>query len=150
MRSDFYPVLQKHDAIVALKDAGAQLDLLPPGPAEIRETIQGPCHAAGLFLEEKAGRALADELERAACAPGSLPLLQFALGSLFDKRDRTTNTLRLDDYDAMGGIAGAIQERADMVIAALQPDGPGQGPARGAARPGHRRRRPQHHRPERC
>jgi hypothetical protein len=122
MRSDFYPMLQKYSDLVQLKDGGAQLDLLPPSAHEIGEIIREPCTAAGLILEESGDRSLLKELESAAFRPGSLPLLQFALESLFERRDRENNTLRLADHDEMGGIVGAIQERADQAMLSLEPD----------------------------
>ncbi len=47
--------------------------------------------------------------------PGSLPLLEFALTQLWDKRDRAKHELTLDGYKGIGGMVGALNIHADKV-----------------------------------
>ena len=46
--------------------------------------------------------------------PGALPLLQFALKELWEKRD--VRKLRLDTYETLGGIEGTLEHRANEIF----------------------------------
>ena len=48
LRSDLYGLFQRVPALVALRDGGAQIDVQPPGPADLPEIVAGPAAAAGL------------------------------------------------------------------------------------------------------
>ena len=52
----------------------------------------------------------------------ALPLLQFAGQLLWERRDRTRRTLCRSAYDEMGGVAGALAQHADGVLAGLRGD----------------------------
>jgi hypothetical protein len=94
LRSDLYAPFQASAALTALRDGGAQLDLLPPSAAELGEIVTGPAAAAGLrFGARPDGTTLDEELTAAADQPGALPLLQLALDALFEARDRGANEL---------------------------------------------------------
>ena len=123
MRSDFYPNIQALAPLVRLKEMGTQYDLLPPGPAEIRDIISGPTRAAGLAFERRAGtgEGLEVELEKAARSPNALPLLEFTLDELFNQRDKAKGLLRVAAFDQLGGLTGAIEKRAESTWAALTP-----------------------------
>jgi eukaryotic-like serine/threonine-protein kinase len=119
MRSDLYASLQAVPALVALKEKGIAVDLLPPSAAEIEEIIRGPAQAAGLTYQRRAdnGAGLDEELAQAASVPGSLPFLQFTLDELFNERDGPTLTIAA--YDRLGGLGGAIDRRAEATFTAL-------------------------------
>jgi tetratricopeptide (TPR) repeat protein len=119
LRSDRYGELQGEPGLVRLKADGETLDLLPPGPAEIRDIIERPARAAGLHFEESGDRNLAALLEAAAQERGALPLLQFTLQALFAERDVVSGTLKLSVYDRLGGLVGAIAGEAERLVAAL-------------------------------
>lgn len=119
LRSDFYSQFQAVHGLLKLKDDGGSFDLLPPAPAEIREIIHGPARAAGLVLEEREEVSLADLLEDAAQEPGSLPLLGFAMESLFLARDVASNTLLLKSYKDIGGLEGAIAHESEKFANSL-------------------------------
>lgn len=121
LRSDSYPACQAESVLVSLKNRGAHFDLGPPGEAEIGEIIRGPAAAAGLAYEKDGDRELDRLLEAAARTPGSLPLLEFTLDELYKNRDRERNLLTLDAYDALGGLEGAIERRAEAVYSTLSP-----------------------------
>ncbi len=121
LRSDFYPVAQLDEAFVRLKGDRGHFDLLPPGPAGLRALIVEPARLAGLRFETDTvtGHNLADRLlEDALRQPDALPLLEYTLRELYEQR---TGDLRLtfEAYDRMGGVAGAIGQRAEVVYAAL-------------------------------
>jgi len=78
---------------------------------ELREAIEQPAYLVGCEPEPSlTERLLADVKGQ----PGALPLLQFALKELWEKRD--VRNLRLDTYEAVGGIAGALEHRADEIF----------------------------------
>ena len=54
---------------------------------------------------------LAAMLTETADEPGALPLLQYALTELFQRREGTTMTL--DAYRTIGGVSGALAGRAE-------------------------------------
>jgi hypothetical protein len=51
--------------------------------------------------------------------PGALPLMQFALSELFARREGLS--LKQSAYQAIGGVRGALTQRADEVYRALDP-----------------------------
>jgi hypothetical protein len=53
--------------------------------------------------------------------PGSLPLLQFALRELWGRQEKRTITRK--SYDDIGGIEGALAQRAEAIFAAITEDG---------------------------
>ena len=121
LRSDFYPQFKDVPVLWELKDQGGQYPLSPPGPAEIREIIQGPALAAGLAFEtdEQSGESLDAILERGASGPGYLPLLQFTLERLFELRDQQRNVLLQSAYASLGGIEGSIRAHAEAIFETL-------------------------------
>lgn len=108
--------------LLTLDHGGRELKLAAPGPADMREVIEGPAARAGLGFEtrESDGRSLAEELVAAVGnAADALPLLQMTLALLFDRRDPAHKLLRWSDYEAMGGLEGAIANQAEAVLRVL-------------------------------
>lgn len=123
LRSDFYTRFHEDPRLLRIREAGRVLDLPPPSSADVRQMIEGAARTAGLELEDDGERSLAELLEADAREPGSLPMLQFTLQSLFDRRDREQGLLRLADYDALGGAPGALATRAEEIVAGLGESG---------------------------
>jgi WD40 repeat protein/serine/threonine protein kinase len=99
---------------------GRVLLLGPPGPEGLRQTLLGPLAAAGYSFDD-AG--LPDEMIRAVHGePTSLPLLQFTMRLLWERRDSQRHLLLRSEYEAIGGVAGALASHADVVIEALDPE----------------------------
>jgi eukaryotic-like serine/threonine-protein kinase len=122
LRADLYALLLKDSELKALKEAGASLDLGPPGAAELAEIVRAPAAAAGLVFETNADKGALDErLLADASGAESLPLLQFTLRQLYEQRaERDDKTvLTHADYDALGGLHGAIAAEADRAVAGL-------------------------------
>src|SRR5205823_5653268 len=89
--------------LLTLDHGGRELKLAAPGPADMREVIEGPAARAGLSFEtrEGDGRSLAEELAAAVgAAADALPLLQMTLALLFDRRNPEHKELRWADYAA--------------------------------------------------
>ena len=81
---------------------------------ELREAIERPAFKVGAELEPGlTERLLAD----VAGQVGALPLLQFTLDELWTKR--RGRKLTRADYDAMGGISGALEHRANAIYTSL-------------------------------
>ena len=116
LRSDFYPRCEESPLLMELKKGAGQYHLQPPDEAQLGQMIRLPASAAGLLFEEdhKTGERLDDLLRDAAVkSPGALPLLEFALEELYEQRDKDKGLLKLDAYLALGGVEGALGQRAE-------------------------------------
>jgi tetratricopeptide (TPR) repeat protein len=123
LRSDFYPRTSELEGLVTLKEGTGQYDLLAPTPAEIGQMIRQPAQAAGLYFEEDTttNERLDDVLRDAAAKnPAALPLLEFTLEELY--KQRTDNgMLTYEAYKKLGGVEGALAQRAEEVFGGLEP-----------------------------
>src|SRR5581483_11720863 len=123
LRADLYERFLKEPELLALKSKGATYDLAPPGATEIDEIIRGPAVAAGLVYETdpKTGERLDERLIHDVDRPDMLPLLQFTLNFLFEQRvnEGGETRLTLEAYDALGGLAGAIDREGERAVAVL-------------------------------
>ena len=125
LRADSYELAIREPKLKALKESGAAFDLGPPGPAEFADIVRAPARAAGLAYEtDPAKGPLDDRILADAASPDSLPLLQFALQQLYERRvERGEATLLTHEaYDALGGLAGAIAAEAERAVAGLRPE----------------------------
>ena len=121
MRSDVYPRLAELPALIDLKEGDGQFDLLPPAPREIGQIIRSPAAAAGLRFEvrEHTAERLDDAIRDAAAKnPGALPLLEFLLEELY-KRRNSEDVLTFRAYEELGGVEGALAQRAEQVLASV-------------------------------
>lgn len=113
LRADFYDRPLHHPQLGRLMRDGLTT-VIPLTPSELQQAISGPAERAGVEVEpDLAGRMIADVADR----PGALPLLQYVLTELFEKRDGRRMTL--DSYEAIGGINGALGRRSEEVFASL-------------------------------
>lgn len=124
LRSDFYPRLATLPKLTALKEGAGQYDLMPPNASEIGQMIRLPTRAAGLRFEEDptTNESLDDMLRDAAVArPEILPLLQFTLEELYQRRTED-GLLTLAAYRDLGGVEGSLAQRAEAVFTELPGD----------------------------
>jgi WD40 repeat protein/DNA-binding SARP family transcriptional activator len=92
-----------------------RLEITPPlTPEELERAITGPAARAGVSLEDGLVPTLLSDV---GGEPGSLPLLQYTLTELFERR--AGRTLTLSAYQAMGGLAGALAGRAEELYSGL-------------------------------
>lgn len=120
-RADMYPRCASLPKLVALKEGAGQYDLMPPTATEIGQMVRLPTRAAGLRFEEDfaTNERLDDMLRDAAAArPELLPLLQFTLEELYQRR-REDGTLTLEAYRELGGVEGSLARRAETVFEQL-------------------------------
>ncbi|MBF0157273.1 MAG: hypothetical protein HQL57_08835, partial [Magnetococcales bacterium] len=132
MRSDFFDRLATLPALAALSSSAGRFLLAPPGPGEIGQIIGKPAREAGLRFEtlvQASGEELRpwvglslDEVLREAASrdPGALPLLEFALDQLWQRRSED-GVLTFRAYQELGGLEGALGQRAEEVFLA-QPE----------------------------
>lgn len=91
--------------------------LRSPGEDGLRAILAGPLAAAGYGFDDPA---LAEDIVRAVRGePSPLPLLQFALRTLWERRDHARRLLTREAYEAIGGVEGALAEHADGVLAGM-------------------------------
>jgi eukaryotic-like serine/threonine-protein kinase len=122
LRAALYEGFLAEPDLVALKEAGAHYDLSQPGPAHLAEIIRGPAEAAGLVYEcNSDGESLDEVLLRDAVGSDVLPLLQFTLQGLFERRQVTGEETRLtfSAYNEISGLDGAIDQAAEAALADL-------------------------------
>lgn len=94
--------------------------LRPMTPAGVHEAIVGPARGRGVsFDSEELVQTLVASMAGEA---GSLPLLQFALAELWERRNPAHRWITRAALDAMGGVAGALSRHADGVLSRLTPD----------------------------
>jgi WD40 repeat protein/DNA-binding SARP family transcriptional activator/energy-coupling factor transporter ATP-binding protein EcfA2 len=109
LRADFYDRPLLHRGLAELMRDGAEV-VLPLSPNEIERAIAAPARRVGLQLEEGL---LAEIVTDVVDEPGALPLLQYALTELVERRDGQTLTRAA--YRALGGISGAVAGRAEAL-----------------------------------
>jgi tetratricopeptide (TPR) repeat protein len=122
MRSDAYARFQSFEELVALREAGGTLDLVPPNAAELEEIVTRPieaCHPP-LAFETIGGLPLAKKLVSDTKGGDALPLLQMTLSRLYAAEEaRGDGVLRFADYR---GMDAAVTETANEALADLTPE----------------------------
>ncbi|AEJ03037.1 Sulphatase-modifying factor protein [Nitrosomonas sp. Is79A3] len=111
MRSDFYDQWPQEETCIALLRSG-HFPVAVPGQAALERMITGPAQAAGLTISPHLVQRILDDT---GSGPGALALAEFALSLLYDKRDG--DTLTEAAYEAIGGVAGAIDGLAEQAVA---------------------------------
>ena len=116
LRGDFYGRALE-DRMLADRLDRAVVNLGPMTQDELARAILAPAEKVGLEFEDGLiQRILAD----VGSEPGNLPLLEFLLEGLW--RGRVRGRLSHDNYDALGGVGGAIATRADAEYERLTPE----------------------------
>jgi formylglycine-generating enzyme required for sulfatase activity len=93
--------------------------LRPMSPEGVREAIVGPARSRGVVFESE--ELLQTLVASTAHGMGSLPLLQFALAELWERRNPAQGRITRAALDEMGGVAGALSRHADGMLAGLRP-----------------------------
>ncbi len=113
LRADFYGECLTHAGFGSRLGLGV-VNVVPMQPSELETAAERPAHIAGVELE----RALVVTLLNDVIGrPGSLPMFQHVLTELFDRRKG--DLLTLADYEAIGGVKGALTRRADDLYLGL-------------------------------
>ncbi|MBL8162493.1 MAG: protein kinase, partial [Anaerolineae bacterium] len=91
--------------------------VLPLSTVEMEQAIVGPVDRLGIRYEQGLVAEIIAEVNQ---QPGALPLLQYALTELFDKREGIIITSKA--YESSGGVLGAMARRADELFLSLKPE----------------------------
>ncbi|NVJ26346.1 SUMF1/EgtB/PvdO family nonheme iron enzyme [Myxococcus sp. AM011] len=124
-RGDFLARLASLPGLRDALDTGGLYLLQRPTEAGLTEAVVAPARAHGFTFESPA---LVDTLVSAGSGEGGLPLLQFALAQLWERRDKERRVIAASALESLGGVHGALARHADGVLATLAPA------ERGAAR----------------
>ena len=117
LRADFYDrplVYPRFGELLA-----ARTEAVPPlTPDELEQAIRGPAEQVGIRPERGL---VAEAIADVAHQPGALPLLQYALTELFERREH--GVLTLSAYRQTGGVAGALSAAADRIYEVSDAEG---------------------------
>lgn len=117
LRADFYGICA---AFPWLNERINESQILvgPMSRQELRDAVVLPARRSGLQLEDGLADTILDDVGAGSAAGGgSLPLLGHALMETWMRRRGSTMTL--EGYQAAGGVAGAIAQRAEEVFTHL-------------------------------
>ena len=117
LRADFYDRPLRYRGFADLFAARVE-SLVPLSAEQLEQVITKPAERADVSLEPGLVAAmLADVAEE----PGALPLLEYALTELFERREG--RMLTLGAYREIGGVSGALGRRAEEIYDGLDDAG---------------------------
>ncbi len=118
MRDDFLIRCCEHPALAPV--LSQLIALLPLGHDGLRRALVEPAAVHGYRFEPEA---LVDEMVTAVeDARSALPLLAFAVARLWERRDRERSCLTRASYLEIGGVTGALVQRAEEAFERLGAD----------------------------
>ncbi|MGD9700938.1 MAG: extracellular solute-binding protein [Acidimicrobiia bacterium] len=110
LRADCYDRPLQHLAISELVRRGTEV-ITPMTPNELERAIDGPAERLGVRFEPGL---VAEMVTEVADRPGALPLLQYSLTELFDRREGAV--VSASAYHETGGVSGALARRAEALF----------------------------------
>jgi WD40 repeat protein/DNA-binding SARP family transcriptional activator len=113
LRADFFDRPLAYGDFAELVRARTEV-IVPLTAEELERAISGPARRVGARVDSAL---LAQLVSDVAGQPGALPLLQFTLAELFDRRHEGTLTMRA--YEDLGGVAGAVAHSAEEIYGTL-------------------------------
>ncbi|MBC7814947.1 MAG: protein kinase, partial [Burkholderiales bacterium] len=117
MRADFYDRPLNYPDFGELVRSRMET-VLPLGANALERAIKGPAERVGVTFEDGLVARIVDEMHY---QPGALPLLQYALTELFERRKGRLLTHEV--YQSIGGAVGALAQRADDLYQEFSPEG---------------------------
>jgi WD40 repeat protein/DNA-binding SARP family transcriptional activator len=117
IRADFYDRPLLYRSLAELVRARTEV-VVPLTPEELERAVTGPAERVAVAI---APGLVAQLVADVADQPGALPLLQYALTELFDRRQ--VSTLSPATYREIGGVTGALARRAEEVFASHSEQG---------------------------
>jgi hypothetical protein len=115
LRADFYDRLTNYPELALLIKEHHEL-VLPMGIQDLRAVIEHPAALPDVQLTFE-GNLVGDLLFEMQGQAGALPLLQFTLEQLFQRRNG--HLLTLQAYQEIGGVKGALAKQAEDTYRAL-------------------------------
>ncbi|MEX2457506.1 MAG: hypothetical protein WD770_00795 [Actinomycetota bacterium] len=117
LRADFYDRPLLYRGFAELLRSRVEV-VVPLSPEELERAISEPARRVDVRLEQGlVSHMLADVADE----PGGLPLMEYALTELFERREG--DVLTVDGYRAIGGVSGALGRRAEELHADLDDAG---------------------------
>ncbi|MFW2381947.1 MAG: BTAD domain-containing putative transcriptional regulator [Acidimicrobiales bacterium] len=110
LRADFYDRPLKHPELGRLVSENA-VTILGMSANELSLAVRQPALLTGVEFDPSTVARLVSEVVGDA---GALPLLQFTLTELFDRRNGAM--ISVESYEALGGIESVVAQRADAVF----------------------------------
>lgn len=115
LRADFSARPLSHPTFGDLLAAGSMVLATMP-PARIEDVVRLPAARVGVEVEP----GLISEIVRdVAAEPAYLPLLQYLLSELFERR--VEDRLTVATYRSLGGVRGVVQRQAETTFSSLDP-----------------------------
>jgi WD40 repeat protein/DNA-binding SARP family transcriptional activator len=116
LRADFYDRPLNYPRFGEL--LATMNEAVPPlTPDELEQAIRKPAERVGVSPELGL---VAEMIAEVAHQPGPLPLVQYALTELFERRDE--DRLTLAALQDIGGVAGALSAQADRILDDADPE----------------------------
>src|SRR6266487_1344924 len=115
LRADFYDRPMQYPKLYQLIDAH-HIAVLPMEGENLRRVIERPAQLPDVQLTFE-GDLVGDLLFEMRGQAGALPLLQFTLDQLFERR--SDHCLTLSAYRELGGVKGALSQHAEKTYVAL-------------------------------
>jgi WD40 repeat protein/energy-coupling factor transporter ATP-binding protein EcfA2 len=111
MRADFLEPCLRYSLLY--QQIQKQAVFMPPlAGIDLRDAITEPARHQGSTIEEELVFRILEDVGK---EPGFLPLLEFALTKLWQKRNQEKHLLTLEEYNNLGGLAGALDIHAEQV-----------------------------------
>lgn len=117
LRADYYDRPLLYPAFGEMLKARMET-ILPLSARDLERAIRGPAERVGVAFEQGLVEQIVSEMTYQA---GALPLLQYALTELFDRREG--RLLTHDAYRSIGGAIGALANRAEDIFQGLTDEG---------------------------
>lgn len=115
LRADFYDRPLSYHSFGDLVRNYTEV-VLPLSPQELESAIVQPARKMNISLEAGLSAAIVADVKD---QPGALPLMQYALTQLFDRRNGALMTLNA--YNEIGRAMGALARRAEELHESLKP-----------------------------
>ena len=115
LRADFYDRPLLYPEFGDLMQNRTEV-VIPLSDYELEEAIVRPVEPLGIVFQPLLVPRIINEVH---AQPGTLPLLQYALTELFDRREGPL--LTQEAYDEIGGVMGALGRRAEEIYLGLTP-----------------------------
>lgn len=116
LRADFYGAAIAHSEFGSRLGDGV-VNVVPLALDELEEAATLPMQRAGCHFEPAL---LVSLLGDVVGQPAALPMFQYTLTELFERR--SGDMLTLEAYQQLGGVHGALAKQADSLYAELRPD----------------------------
>nr|MDJ0498210.1 BMP family ABC transporter substrate-binding protein [Acidimicrobiia bacterium] len=115
LRADFYGRPLEHPEF-GTKMAAGVVNVVPLTSDELEAAALEPARRSGVTLEPAV---LAELIADVLGQPGALPMFQYTLTELFDRR--VGDVLSIETYRSIGGVQGALTKTAEELYGQLSP-----------------------------